>query len=68
MHWSGVGGGLPARVLNVGELGFNLETLEVHRAGKAIQLNPTALKDSAGLDGSLTGGGDPARSGGSRMG
>jgi DNA-binding response OmpR family regulator len=38
------GRGLPVRVLNVGDLEFNLETLEVHRQGKPIQLNPTALK------------------------
>ena len=38
------GRGLPARVLNVGELEYNLDTLEVHREGKLIQLNPTALK------------------------
>ena len=35
---------LPARVLTVGELEFNLDTLEVRREGKLIQLNPTALK------------------------
>ena len=38
------GRGLPARVLTVGDLEFNLDTLEVHREGKLIQLNPTALK------------------------
>jgi len=38
------GRGLPARVLNVGELEYNLDTLEVHREGRPIQLNPTALK------------------------
>lgn len=38
------GRGLPARVLTVGDLEYNLDTLEVHREGKLIQLNPTALK------------------------
>jgi DNA-binding response OmpR family regulator len=32
------------RVLNVADMEYNLDTLEVMRAGKAIQLNPTALK------------------------
>jgi len=32
------------RVLSVADLEFNLDTLEVTRAGKAIALNPTALK------------------------
>lgn len=32
------------RVLNVTELEFNLDTLEVRRQGKLLQLNPTALK------------------------
>lgn len=32
------------RVLNVSELEFNLDTLEVRRQGKLLQLNPTALK------------------------
>jgi DNA-binding response OmpR family regulator len=32
------------RVLRVGDLEYNLDTLEVQRAGTAIQLNPTALK------------------------
>ena len=32
------------RILNVADLEFNLETLEVRRAGKLLQLNPTALK------------------------
>ncbi len=32
------------RVLNVANLEFNLDTLEVSRAGKQIALNPTALK------------------------
>ena len=31
-------------MLNVGELEYNLDALEVHREGKLIQLNPTALK------------------------
>jgi len=33
-----------ARVLQVGDLEYNLDTLEVHRQGKLLQLNPTALK------------------------
>jgi len=32
------------RVLHVADLEYNLDTLEVMRAGKQIQLNPTALK------------------------
>ncbi len=32
------------RVLKVADLEYNLETLEVQRAGKTLQLNPTALK------------------------
>ncbi|MCK7595502.1 response regulator transcription factor [Pseudomarimonas salicorniae] len=32
------------RVLKVADLEYNLDTLEVHRAGKSINLNPTALK------------------------
>jgi DNA-binding response OmpR family regulator len=32
------------RVLNVADLEFNLDTLEVSRGGKQIALNPTALK------------------------
>lgn len=32
------------RVLEVGELEYNLDTLEVRRGGKLLQLNPTALK------------------------
>lgn len=32
------------RVLNVADLEFNLDTLEVRREGKLLQLNPTALK------------------------
>ena len=35
---------MQARVLNTGELEFNLDTLEVRREGKLLQLNPTALK------------------------
>ena len=31
-------------MLNVGDLEFNLDTLEVRREGKLLQLNPTALK------------------------
>jgi DNA-binding response OmpR family regulator len=32
------------RVLQVADLEYNLDTLEVRRAGKLLQLNPTALK------------------------
>lgn len=32
------------RVLNVADLEYNLDTLEVRRGGKLLQLNPTALK------------------------
>ncbi len=32
------------RVLEVADLEFNLDTLEVRRQGKLLQLNPTALK------------------------
>ena len=38
------GRGPQARVLNVGDVEFNLDTLEVRREGKLLQLNPTALK------------------------
>ncbi len=38
------GKGPQSRVLKVGELTFNLDTLTVSRAGKAIQLNPIGLK------------------------
>ncbi|MBK9495422.1 MAG: Transcriptional activator protein CzcR [Alphaproteobacteria bacterium ADurb.BinA280] len=38
------GRGSPARILDVSDLHFNLDTLEVSRAGKSINLNPTALK------------------------
>jgi DNA-binding response OmpR family regulator len=31
-------------VLNVADLEYNLDTLEVRRQGKLLQLNPTALK------------------------
>lgn len=33
-----------SRVLNIADLEYNLDTLEVHRGGESIQLNPTALK------------------------
>ena len=33
-----------SRVLSIADLEFNLDTLEVERAGKQVQLNPTALK------------------------
>ncbi|TWI09152.1 response regulator transcription factor [Aerolutibacter ruishenii] len=38
------GRGVQTRVLNVGDLEYNLDTLEVRRQGKLLQLNPTALK------------------------
>ncbi len=38
------GKGPGPRVLTVGELEFNLDTLEVRREGRAVTLNPTALK------------------------
>ncbi|QIK81113.1 response regulator transcription factor [Lysobacter sp. HDW10] len=38
------GKGVQARVLNVSDLEYNLDTLEVRRQGKLLQLNPTALK------------------------
>lgn len=38
------GRGPKARILNVGDLEFNLDTLEVRREGKFLQLNPTGLK------------------------
>lgn len=38
------GRGKATRVLNVADLEYNLDTLEVVRAGKSITLNPTALK------------------------
>ena len=38
------GRGNAPRVLNVADLEYNLDTLEVMRAGKPVNLNPTALK------------------------
>ncbi len=38
------GKGTQARELSVGDLEYNLDTLEVRRQGKLLQLNPTALK------------------------
>ncbi|MEJ5208857.1 response regulator transcription factor [Denitratimonas sp. CY0512] len=38
------GRGNTARVLNVADLEFNLDTLEVFRGGTLVTLNPTALK------------------------
>jgi DNA-binding response OmpR family regulator len=38
------GKGVGPRVLKVADLEYNLETLEVWRAGKQVNLNPTALK------------------------
>src|SRR5690554_5992176 len=38
------GKGVQTRVLEVADLEYNLDTLEVRRAGKLVQLNPTALK------------------------
>jgi len=38
------GKGPQSRVLNVADLEYNLDTLEVRRGGKLLQLNPTALK------------------------
>ena len=38
------GRGNTARVLNVSDLEFNLDTLEVFRGGTLVTLNPTALK------------------------
>ena len=38
------GRGNSPRVLNVADLEYNLDTLEVVRAGKQVNLNPTALK------------------------
>src|SRR3546814_4988332 len=38
------GRGVQARVLGVADLEYNLDTLEVRRGGKLLQLNPTALK------------------------
>lgn len=33
-----------SRILTLADLEYNLDTLEVHRAGESVQLNPTALK------------------------
>ncbi|MBP6299163.1 MAG: response regulator transcription factor [Arenimonas sp.] len=33
-----------SRILMLADLEYNLDTLEVHRAGESVQLNPTALK------------------------
>ncbi len=38
------GKGVQTRVLNTGDLEYNLDTLEVRREGRLLQLNPTALK------------------------
>lgn len=38
------GKGLQTRVLETGDLEYNLDTLEVRRRGKLLQLNPTGLK------------------------
>lgn len=38
------GKGVQTRVLETGDLEYNLDTLEVRRQGKLLQLNPTALK------------------------
>ncbi len=38
------GKGPQARVLSIADLEYNLDTLEVRRGGKLLQLNPTALK------------------------
>src|SRR3546814_10090592 len=38
------GRGVQARVLEVADLEYNLDTLEVRRGGKLLQLNPKALK------------------------
>ncbi|HTA65689.1 MAG TPA: response regulator transcription factor [Xanthomonadaceae bacterium] len=38
------GKGPQSRILNVADLEYNLDTLEVRRSGKLLQLNPTALK------------------------
>src|SRR5690606_33571045 len=38
------GRGVQTRVLNAADLEYNLDTLEVRRRGKLLQLNPTALK------------------------
>jgi len=36
--------GVPSRVLEVADLEYDLDTLEVRRAGKLLQLNPTGLR------------------------
>jgi DNA-binding response OmpR family regulator len=38
------GKGVQTRVLTAGDLEYNLDTLEVRREGRLLQLNPTALK------------------------
>ena len=38
------GKGPQSRILNVADLEYNLDTLEVRRDGRLLQLNPTALK------------------------
>ena len=38
------GKGPQSRVLSIADLEYNLDTLEVRRGGKLLQLNPTALK------------------------
>src|SRR5690606_34849514 len=38
------GKGVQTRVLEVADLEYNLDTLEVRRGGRLLQLNPTALK------------------------
>jgi Response regulators consisting of a CheY-like receiver domain and a winged-helix DNA-binding domain len=38
------GKAVQTRVLEVGDVEYNLDTLEVRRGGKLLQLNPTALK------------------------
>ncbi|MBS0461173.1 MAG: response regulator transcription factor [Proteobacteria bacterium] len=38
------GKGQQSRILEVADLEYNLDTLEVRRGGKLLQLNPTALK------------------------
>ena len=43
------GKGVQTRVLEVADLEYNLDTLEVRRGGKLLQLSPTALKILAAL-------------------
>src|SRR3546814_8941168 len=43
------GRGVQARVLEVADLEYNLDTLEVRRGGQLLQLNPTALKILQGM-------------------